>query len=206
MQKIDWKGMRKGMLQTLESRTPEDFDKMEIESKRMDRLIDETNKGLHKEYVVEMGFKYSEFLKADLSLFSWFDYNHGSNYCFFGSVGNGKTLLATAITKEYLKEFKSIKLVEDSDFKSLALRITKGEEFISVFMTPKLLILEDVGTTAYTASTTEIFNTVLRDRIKKELPIVITTNSSLKAVLTDKNKERMRTDFTNVKFKEDTKR
>jgi DNA replication protein DnaC len=115
--------------------------------------------------------------------FNKFDKNTKSLIICSDVLGSGKTHLALCIANHVLHH----KRIETRYIKAMAILLEiKGtfqrsakedeEDVLNSLLTPKLLVIDDLGVTPPTEFTTEIFWAVFDRRMENHLPVIITTN------------------------------
>lgn len=102
---------------------------------------------------------------------------------FGGPCGCGKTHLACAIANKLLPMGVDVKFVRLADLYD-RLRATydgaeRESEVMNEYKEVKLLIVDDVGTTATTEWSASQFHTIIDGRMNYELPTILTTNLTL---------------------------
>ena len=101
-----------------------------------------------------------------------------------GPIGTGKTHLAAAIANELLQSGKKVICMPSVDMLA-KIRATYREdgnddEIMNDLKTADLLIIDDLGKEKATEWTSQTLYTIINARYENELPIVITTNYTLK--------------------------
>lgn len=97
-----------------------------------------------------------------------------------GSVGTGKTHLASGIADYCMKHGITVKFGNITDiFQSLKRAFTKDEDVLSEIKSVPLLVLDDLGKENNTGWSKETIYSVINYRYEHMLPTVITTNLSM---------------------------
>lgn len=109
---------------------------------------------------------------------------------FWGNTGNGKTFAAACIANALID--RNIPVLMTSFNKILAAVTGMFEEdriaYIESLSEFKLLILDDLGAERQSQFSTELLYTVIDNRYKNKLPLIVTTNTTLNEM---KNNEDM---------------
>lgn len=111
---------------------------------------------------------YREALDKNIGLLLW------------GSVDGGKTYAAACIANSFID--RRIPAIITSFPKIMAVSFEEREEFIKQVSKIPLLVIDDLGTERSTDYSLETLYTVIDERYKSELPLIITTNLHIKQI------------------------
>lgn len=159
--------------------------------KKQNRLNELITNSLMDEKFRESNFENWDFNKGSRSM-----YNLGRRYAdnfkeckqqglgllIYGSAGNGKTYLASAIANELLKQYIPVVCVS---INGLLSRIQKtynswGKEaesdIIRSFINADLLIIDDLGTEKSSEWSRSMIYNIVDSRYRSKLPLIITSN------------------------------
>lgn len=113
----------------------------------------------------------------------WDTHKDGGRYgvIFWGDVGTGKTFLATAIAEALYRRGVSVARVTAAgivEAVQAGYEQSEHERYLSRLARFELLVLDDVGAERDTSFSREVIFSVVDTRIKKQRPMIVTTNLS----------------------------
>lgn len=105
--------------------------------------------------------------------------NKGEGAVFYGTRGNGKTMLASIIANELTRQGRAVLFASVPDLlEAIKARFNTGnsQEVLEAVKTADTLILDDLGAEKMTAWVAEQFFLVINYRYNRELQTIITSN------------------------------
>lgn len=146
--------------------------------------------------------------KANIKLFSKFEFEEGIDYLFKGGFGLGKTTLCHLIAVDhYLKKNKTVRFLTKYNLKKVASQIAAGDldirDWIEVY---DLVIIDDFGQVDYTDKQLDVINEFIGERPEYGKRVIISSNVKYNHLLTDRTLDRIDSYYKILQFKGKSKR